>query len=173
MMTTSGNIYIFLYIIYQIDIYNLTYCKIGLLMELDHKDRKLISLLRENSRLPISSLAQYLNISRATVQNRINRLCKNGIIRGFSIRLKSDVEISQIRAITVIHARAKKTNEVLKELSGLPEVSRLHTTNGRWDIIAEINTDSLEEFDLTLTRIREIEGISNTETSLLLTSHKI
>ncbi len=142
-------------------------------MELDQKDRKLISLLRENSRLPISSLAQYLNMSRATVQNRINRLCDNGIIRGFSVRLKSDIEISKIRAITVIHTKTKKTNQVLKKLSSLPEISRLHTTNGRWDIIAEINTDNLEEFDITLTKISEIEGIANTETNILLTSHKM
>jgi len=142
-------------------------------MDIDPKDRKLISLLREDARLPISSLAQHLNVSRATIQNRIARLCDKGIIQGFSVRLKSDVETSQIRAITMIQVRARKTNEVLKSLSGLPEISRLHTTNGRWDIVAEINTDNLEEFDVSLTRIREIEGVANTETSLLLTSHKM
>ena len=142
-------------------------------MDIDPKDRKLISLLREDARLPISSLAQHLNVSRATIQNRISRLCDKGIIQGFSVRLKSDVETSQIRAITMIQVRARKTNEVLKALSGLPEISRLHTTNGRWDIVAEINTDNLEEFDVSLTRVREIDGVANTETSLLLTSHKM
>ena len=49
----------------------------------------------------------------------------------------------------------------------------LHTTNGRWDIVAELRTDSLEAVDRVLSRIRLIDGISNTETSLLLSTHKL
>lgn len=142
-------------------------------MDIDDKDRKLISLLRENARLPVSSLALHLKVSRATVQNRIKRLTDSGVIQGFSIRLKTEVETSRVRAITLIQARARKTNEVLKSLTGLPEVQALHTTNGRWDIVAEISTENLQEFDSTLTYIREIEGVANTETSLLLTSYKM
>ncbi len=142
-------------------------------MELDSKDRKLVSLLRENARLPVSSLAGHLGVSRATVQNRINRLVDRGVILGFGVRLQSDALKAQVRAITMIQARAKKTTEVLQQLSGLPEVSALHTTNGRWDIVAEISADTLEGFDAVLTEIREIDGIAGTETSLLLTSHKL
>jgi DNA-binding Lrp family transcriptional regulator len=56
---------------------------------------------------------------------------------------------------------------------GLPEVHALHTTNGRWDIVVELGVDSLEAFDQALQRIRLIKGISNSETSLLLSTHKI
>ncbi len=142
-------------------------------MELDAKDRKLISLLRENARIPVTSLALHLNVSRATVQNRITRLTDSGVIQGFSVRLKTSVETSRIRALTLVQVRARQTNEVLKFLSGLLEVCAVHTTNGRWDIIAELNTENLEEFDTALSSIREIEGVANTETSLLLTSHKM
>ncbi len=142
-------------------------------MALDPTDHKLISLLRENARLPVSSLALHLNVSRATVQNRITRLTDKGIILGFGVRLKTDIETSRIRAITLIQSRARQTNQVLHSLSGLPEVRALHTTNGSWDIVAELNTESLEEFDTALSYIREIEGVANTETSLLLTSHKM
>ena len=142
-------------------------------MELDDKDRKLISLLRDDARLPISSLAQHLGLSRATVQNRINRLLERGVIQGFSLKMKDPSDKAQVRAITMINARARKTNDVLKMLAGMPEISALHTTNGRWDIIAELCTDSLEEFDSALTIIREVDGIATTETSLLLTSHKL
>lgn len=142
-------------------------------MELNASDRKLISLLRGDARLPVTSLAQHLNVSRATVQNRINRLIESGVIQGFSVRIKDSAETSRIRAITMINVRAKKTNQVLKALMGLPEVQELHTTNGRWDIIAELSTENLAEFDAALSVIREIEGIASTETSLLLTSHKL
>ena len=142
-------------------------------MELNASDRKLISLLRGDARLPVTSLAQHLNVSRATVQNRINRLIESGVIQGFSVRIKDSAETSRIRAITMINVRAKKTNQVLKALMGLPEVQELHTTNGRWDIVAELSTENLAEFDAALSVIREIEGIASTETSLLLTSHKL
>ena len=142
-------------------------------MELNASDRKLISLLRGDARLPVTSLAQHLNVSRATVQNHINRLIESGVIQGFSVRIKDSAETSRIRAITMINVRAKKTNQVLKALMGLPEVQELHTTNGRWDIVAELSTENLAEFDAALSVIREIEGIASTETSLLLTSHKL
>ena len=142
-------------------------------MELNAKDRKLISLLRQDARLPITSLAQHLNVSRATVQNRITRLTQKGIIQGFSVRLNDSVQPSRVRAITLINVKPKKTNDVLKSLTGVPEINQLHTTNGRWDIVAELNTETLSEFDAALSYIREIEGVASTETSLLLTSHKI
>ena len=142
-------------------------------MELDHKDRKLIALLRQNARLPISSLAMHLEVSRATVQNRINRLTDSGIIQGFSVRLKTDADTLRIRAITLIQARARQTKEVINILAGLPHIRALHSTNGSWDIIAELSTENLEEFDGALNFIQNIEGIAKTETSLLLTSYKM
>ncbi len=142
-------------------------------MELDHKDRKLIALLRQNARLPISSLAMHLEVSRATVQNRINRLTDRGIIQGFSVRLKTDADTLRIRAITLIQARARQTKEVINILAGLPHIRALHSTNGSWDIIAELSTENLEEFDGALNFIQNIEGIAKTETSLLLTSYKM
>ena len=142
-------------------------------MELDHKDRKLLGLLRQNSRLPISSLAMHLNVSRATVQNRINRLTDSGIIQGFSIRLKTDADRSRIRSITLIQARARQSKEVIKILTGLPQIHALHSTNGSWDIVAELFTENLEEFDETLNFIQNIDGVAKTETNLLLTSYKM
>ena len=142
-------------------------------MELDHKDRKLIALLRQNARLPISSLAMHLEVSRATVQNRINRLTGSGVIQGFSVRLKTDADTQRIRAITLIQARARQTKEVINILAGLPHIHALHSTNGSWDIIAELSTENLEEFDGALNFIQNIDGIAKTETSLLLTSYKM
>lgn len=142
-------------------------------MELDHKDRKLIALLRQNARLPISSLAMHLEVSRATVQNRIKRLIDSGVIQGFSVRLKTDADTLRIRAITLIQARARQTKEVIKVLAGLPHIRALHSTNGSWDIIAELSTENLEEFDGALNFIQNIKGVAKTETNLLLTSYKM
>ncbi|MCP4182289.1 MAG: Lrp/AsnC family transcriptional regulator [Hyphomicrobiales bacterium] len=89
------------------------------------------------------------------------------------MRLKTDADTLRIRAITLIQARARQTKEVIKILAGLPQIRTLHSTNGSWDIIAELSTENLEEFDGALNFIQNIEGIAKTETNLLLTSYKI
>lgn len=117
-------------------------------------------------------MAKALGVSRGTVQNRISRLESAGTVLGYTVRLKSSAEDHHIRALMTVAVEGNRTDEVLKALRGDPAVSALHTTNGRWDIVAELRSDSLEAVDRVLSRIRLIDGISNTETSLLLSTHK-
>jgi DNA-binding Lrp family transcriptional regulator len=140
---------------------------------MDDTDRRLIALLRENARLPVATLAQLLKVSRGTVQNRITRLTAEGVIGGFTVRLKPEAEPQHVRAMTMVAVDGEHATAVIKVLRGIPEVQALHTTNGRWDIVVELGVDSLEAFDQALQRIRLIKGISNSETSLLLSTHKI
>ncbi len=72
--------------------------------------------------------------------------------------------------MSLIEVEGRTTNEVIKALRGLPEIQALHTTNGGWDLVAEIRCDSLLEFDLVLGRIRAVDGVINSESSLLLNS---
>ena len=137
---------------------------------MDDKDRQLISLLRDNARRPISALASALGVSRGTVQNRIDRLLADGTVLGFTLRLHQDVPRAAIRAITLVEVEGERTERIIRALRGYPEVHAVHTTNGRWDLVLELETDTLEAFDLALRRIREVKGIANSETSLLLSS---
>ena len=139
---------------------------------MDSLDHRLIALLRDDARQPIAGLAKALGVSRGTVQNRIARLEREGLILGYTVRLKSSAEDRRIRALMTVAVEGNRTDEVLRALRGDPAVCALHTTNGRWDIVAELRTDSLESVDRVLGRIRLIDGISNTETSLLLSTHK-
>ncbi|HUZ64662.1 MAG TPA: Lrp/AsnC family transcriptional regulator [Acetobacteraceae bacterium] len=140
---------------------------------MDDTDRRLIALLRENARLPVATLAQMLGLSRGTVQNRIDRMVAQGDVLGFTLRLRPEAEPHRIRAITLIAVEGERTDAVLRTLRGLPEVQSIHTTNGRWDLVAELATDSLAAFDRALQRIRLIRGIAGTETSLLLSTLKL
>jgi len=106
------------------------------------------------------------------VQNRLARMEADGTIVGYTVKLKPQVEEQTIRALMTVAVEGNRTDEVLRSLRGDPAVCALHTTNGRWDIVAELRTDSLEAVDRVLGRIRLIDGISNTETSLLLSTHK-
>lgn len=140
---------------------------------MDDIDRQLISELRDNARVSVASLAKKLRVARGTVQNRLARLEADGIIVGYTVRLKPQVEEQRIRALMTVAVEGNRTESVLKALRGEPAVASLYSTNGRWDIVAELRADSLEAFDRVLGRIRLIEGISNTETSLLLSTHKL
>ena len=139
---------------------------------MDDTDRRLIALLRNDARASVASLAKKLAVARGTVQNRMARLESSGIIVGYTVRLKPDVEEQRIRAFMTVSVEGTQLDAVMKALRGEPAVAALYSTNGRWDIVAELRADSLEAFDRVLARIRLIEGISQTETSLLLSTFK-
>jgi len=139
---------------------------------MDDLDRKLIGLLRDDARASVASLAKALGVARGTVQNRMARLEAHGTIVGYTVRLKPDVEEQRMRALMTIAVEGTQVDAVIRALRGELAVGALYSTNGRWDIVAELRADSLEGFDRVLARIRRIEGISQTETSLLLSTFK-
>ncbi|WP_342629535.1 Lrp/AsnC family transcriptional regulator [Nguyenibacter vanlangensis] len=134
----------------------------------DALDRKLISLLREDGRAPVAKLASITGVSRATVQSRLDRLVENGTILGFTVRAREHHD--EIRAIMLIEVAGKSTTSVIRSLRAIPELCALHTTNGSWDLIAEIRTDTLGNFDRVLREVRMTDGILNSETSLMLST---
>jgi DNA-binding Lrp family transcriptional regulator len=139
---------------------------------MDDLDYKIIALLRSDARRPAASLAAELGVSRATVRSRMDRLVDNGVIRGFTIAVHDHATRNLVRALMMIEVEGKAGAKVVKRLYGYPEVRRLHSTNGHWDLVAELVASSLGEFDELLNRIRSVEGIKSTETSLLLSSPK-
>ena len=137
---------------------------------MDDLDHRLISLLRRNARLPVASLAAATAVSRATVRARLDRLEGNGTIEGFTVVLGSQVRSLAVRAIIMIEVKGRAGDAVIKALLGLPQVRAVHSTNGRWDLIAQMESPDLVSFDETLRRIRLIDGINLTESNILLTS---
>lgn len=140
---------------------------------MDDTDRQLIALLRDDARMPVVALAQKLKVARATVQHRMARLEKSGVIAGYTIRLKPEADVQCIRALMCIEVESRREDDVLRVLRGNVNVVTLHSTNGRWDLMAELRVDNLESFDRTLSIIRSIPGVLNTETNILLTTHKL
>jgi DNA-binding Lrp family transcriptional regulator len=139
---------------------------------MDDLDRQLVALLRSNARLPAATIARQLRVARGTVQNRIARLERDGVIAGYTVRLAASDDGRRITALMLIAVEGNNVEKVLRSLRGDAAVAALHTTNGRWDIVAELRADSLEEFDRVLSRIRRIEGVASSETNLLLSTHK-
>lgn len=137
---------------------------------IDALDSELIALLREDARMSVSSLSKALQVSRGTVQARLDRLLATGAILGFTIRAHQRLEQDIVKAVMSIEVVGKSTSQVIQRLRGIPELVKLHTTNGKWDLMAEIEASSLSEFDRVLGRVRTIDGVLNSETSILLSS---
>lgn len=140
--------------------------------KIDDTDRQLLGLLRDDARTPAAALAQKLRVSRGTVQNRLRKLEDAGVITGYTVRLRPDSEPQRIRAWMSIAVEGNSAPEVIRALRGEVAVGTLHSTNGRWDIVAEVRAESLEAFDAALGRIRLTPGIAGTETSILLSTYK-
>ncbi|MEP6966344.1 MAG: Lrp/AsnC family transcriptional regulator, partial [Polaromonas sp.] len=132
---------------------------------MDETDHQLLSLLRQDARLSIATLANKLGVSRGTVSNRIRRLEDDNVIVGYTVRLRPDVQQSEIKAWMSIAVEGNQTRTVIASLLGEPGVATLHDTNGRWDLLAELRAENLQALAKVLERIRLLKGISNTETS--------
>lgn len=140
---------------------------------MDEMDNHLVSALRQDARASISKLALVLGWSRTTVRARLERLQERGDILGFSVVLTKDQVRDAVRGLMMIAIEGRGTDRILRQLAGLPEIREIHSTNGRWDVIVEIGTDTLEQFDAVLGKIRRFDGITSSETSLLLATTKL
>ena len=139
---------------------------------MDKTDSRIIAALRHNARASYSDLAAALSLTRATVRARVDKMQARGDIVGFSVVLKEDVQTDPVRGLMMIKIEGRGTQKVMRQLSGLPEVRAVHSTNGHWDVIVEIGTATLERFDEALFTIRRFEGVVASETNLLLSTRK-
>ncbi|GGH17854.1 AsnC family transcriptional regulator [Cribrihabitans marinus] len=139
---------------------------------LDKTDERLIAALRHDARASLSDLALQLSLSRTTVRARIERLLQRGEILGFTVVLKADTLQDPVRGMMMIGIEGRGAARITRQLQGLKEVRAIHSTNGRWDLIVELGTETLEQLDHALARIRTMDGVQTSETNLLLSTKK-
>lgn len=137
---------------------------------MDEIDKALIAALRKNARATISELAAVAGVTRATARARMARLEASGEIAGYSVVLKGDAAPDVVRGLMMLGIEGRGAERITRQLLSMTEVRRVHSTNGRWDLIVEIGTASLETLDAVLARIRRLDGVSSSETNLLLAS---
>ena len=143
------------------------------MLKMDEVETKLIAALRHNARASLSTLADMVGVTRATVRTRLEKLEKRGDIVGYGVITKGDIAGLPVRALMMIGIEGRGTERIVSRLTGLPEVQAVHSTNGKWDLVVEIGTEALSELDRVLGFIRRFDGIQSSETSILLASRKI
>lgn len=137
-------------------------------MELDKTHRLILDKLKHNARASVTEIASELRLSRLTVQSRINAMKDAAVIRRFTIELADAQDEDVIRAVSLIELKGTKSDAVKRALQRMTEVTSLHTTNGKWGLVANTETRNLATFDRLLNRIGKIDGVTNVETCLLL-----
>ena len=139
---------------------------------MDELDGRLIAALKRNGRASLSELAHLLGVTRSTVRVRLDKLVHGGEIAGFTVLTRSDVRPDAVRGLMMLEIAGRGAEKSMKQLQRMPEVQAVHSTNGAWDLIAEIGTDTLEHFDQVLFAIRRLEGVKRSETNLLLSTRR-
>lgn len=135
-------------------------------------DRKLLLILKRDARASVTTLARLLGVSRSTVQMSLERLVSSNTIQRFTVDVDSSAGVELIRAVMTIEVQGNLTSSIVKSLKDMPEIVSLYSTNGAWDLVAQIESSSLSDFDGLLRRTREIRGVLNSETSILLKTVK-
>lgn len=136
--------------------------------DLDALDRQLLGLLRANARTSVAELARTAGVTRTTVTKRLDRMERRGVIRGYTVLLAGSAEPEQVRAVCQLAVEGRSAEEVVASLRAIPAVTGLHSTNGEWDLVAELTCDQLSDIDMALALIRRIDGVRSSETSILL-----
>ena len=131
-------------------------------------DSKLIALLKANAREPVASLARKLNLARSTVQERIARLEREGVIKGYTTVLSDTGEAKHLRAVVMMGADPRQADRISAELKRMPEVRTLSTVSGAHDMMAIVEADTPARMDAVLDRIGKAAGVARTVSAIIL-----
>ena len=135
---------------------------------LSSKDEELLAILRCNARASISDIARAFDVSRTAIQNRINKLEANGVIKAYSVVLGNDYTSNLISANVSIKVSPNLRSNVCIALRKIHQISHISSISGEFDLLAVIQAQSLEKLSDTLDIVCALEGISRTNSSILL-----
>ena len=133
-------------------------------------DNQIIALLKRNARILVTQMARELGVSRVTIDAHIKKMETSGVISGYTVKLGTEEFRHKVSGWILISVQTNKEEHAIEQMIGTPEITRLHSTNGKWDLAAEIQVATLEHFDAVISKLRQIDGITETDTSLLLSS---
>jgi len=139
-------------------------------MHMDEIDQALIARLRENARAPTAQLARGLGLSRTTVQSRIERLERTGVVTGYTVRLSDAHERGQMHAYVMVMVAPKQAASVAAAVRRMPQVRLLQSVSGPFDMIALAAAPSAADMDALIDAIGALDGVERTTSSIVLST---
>ncbi len=137
---------------------------------MDDLDEHLLTRLRDNARAPVAELARALGLSRTTVQSRLARLERNGVIAGYEVKLAGAYEAGRVQAYVMLTVEPKQAAAVTAALKRLSGVRRLQSVSGPFDLIVTIDAGGVAEMDAVIDEIGAVKGVERTNSSLVLST---
>ena len=139
-------------------------------MRVTYKDQQLLAVMRGNARASTTELAQILEVSRSTVQKRLERLENEGVIAGYTVQLSSEYLDQEIKAHVMITVSPRMTADIIKDMEKLDGVRAIYSVSGPHDLIAEVAAMSVTDLDNMLDEIIAIDGVERTVSSVILST---
>ncbi|CAI8321893.1 MAG: Leucine-responsive regulatory protein [SAR92 bacterium MED-G29] len=131
-------------------------------------EQQLLRLLKENSRRTVSDLANEMGLSRATVQQSMERLERTGVIQGYTIKINPHFEQQQVSAYIMISVVPKKTADIVRQIKNHPQLDMLCTISGQYDLIAKVTEATTEALDLSIDTFATLDGVEKTLSHIVL-----
>ena len=131
-------------------------------------EQQLLRLLQENSRRTVSDLANELGLSRATVQQTMERLERKGVIQGYTIKINPHYQQQQVSAYIMISVIPRKTADIVQQIYKVPQLDMLCTISGQYDLIAKVTEATTQELDNSIDRIATLDGVEKTLSHIVL-----
>jgi len=139
-------------------------------MKLSEKDENMILLLRENGRISVSELARQLNVSRTAAQMRLQKLERNGVVEGYTVKLSAAHAQSRVRALVMIKFPPGNLKRLQQALADIPQISTVYSISGPFDLAVVVSAPSMPALDAVIDDIGCIEGIDDTMSSIILST---
>ena len=140
----------------------------------DEIDRKLIALLQENDRLSLADLSQATGSASSTINDRIKRLVRNGVITGFHARLSSkSLGLELLAFVLVGWSDPKVETNFIEQIQQSSDVLECRHITGAWNYLLKVRVRTTRELEAFLARtVKGIEGVQRTDTMIVLSSSK-
>ena len=135
---------------------------------IDNLDKRILEIMKKDSRCPYVEIADKLGVSEGTVRSRVHRMTEDGIIRGFTIKTSS----KNVKALVEVKIDVNTDTEAIaKELSTYDGVTEVFEVTGDQDIIAIVDVESSQSLNEIIERVRRYDNVLSTRTRLILKEH--
>ena len=135
---------------------------------IDNLDKRILEIMKKDSRCPYVEIAEKLGVSEGTVRSRVHKMTEDGIIRGFTIKTSS----KNVKALVEVRIDVNTdTEEIARKLSEYDGVTEVFEVTGDQDIIAIVDVESSQSLNEIIERVRRYDNVLSPRTRLILKEH--